>query len=137
MRLRKVRELAPEEAIAAQKGSQLKHFIDTAGPLWTQHKLAGKVVTAFTAASLHGGQESTLLALYNTFYHWGSIIVPNGYTHAIPLKGVGNPYGRSFTATDDGAIPEAVLDAAHHQGSRLAAVAALLADHRASLLAAS
>ena len=32
----------------------------------------------------HGGQESTLLALYNTIHHFGGIIVPPGYTD--PLK---------------------------------------------------
>ncbi|GAB3882105.1 hypothetical protein GCM10027612_12170 [Microbispora bryophytorum subsp. camponoti] len=56
---------------------QLRAFIDTTGPLWYQGKLADKVYSAFTASNTaHGGQESTLLALGNTFYHWGGIIVP-------------------------------------------------------------
>ena len=39
--------------------------------------LADEVYTAFTAnLTAHGGQESTLLAPANTFYHWGGIIVP-------------------------------------------------------------
>ncbi len=50
--------------------SQLKAFIDSAGPLWQQGALAGKVYTAFTATgSPHGGAESTLLAMSHIFYH--------------------------------------------------------------------
>ena len=57
--------------------AQLKQCLDTSGGLWAQGKLANKVVAGFTSASNdHGGQESTLLALYKTFYHWGSFIVP-------------------------------------------------------------
>jgi hypothetical protein len=44
--------------------SRLKAFIDTAGVLWRQGKLADKAYSAFTAGgTAHGGQESTLLAL--------------------------------------------------------------------------
>jgi NAD(P)H dehydrogenase (quinone) len=57
--------------------SQLKQFLDTTGPLWAEGVFSDKVVTAFTSAgNPHGGNESTLLALYNTAYHWGSVIVP-------------------------------------------------------------
>ena len=75
--------------------SQLKQFIDTTGPQWGQGLLADKVYAGFTASqTAHGGQESTLLALYNMIYHWGGIIVPPGYTD--PLKFAdGNPYGVS------------------------------------------
>ena len=47
--------------------SQLKQYLDTLGPQWGEGKLADKVYAGFTAAKTdHGGQESTLLALYNT-----------------------------------------------------------------------
>jgi NAD(P)H dehydrogenase (quinone) len=43
--------------------AQLKQFIDQAGRLWQEGKLADKVATAFTASqTTHGGQESTILA---------------------------------------------------------------------------
>ena len=29
---------------------------------------------------MHGGQETTILALNNTLYHWGMLIFPLGYT---------------------------------------------------------
>jgi NAD(P)H dehydrogenase (quinone) len=52
--------------------AQLKMFLDQAGELWEHGKLINKVVTSFTSSQTdHGGQESTILALNNTFYHWG------------------------------------------------------------------
>lgn len=75
--------------------SQLKQFLDTLGPQWSQGLLADKAYAGFTATqTAHGGQESTLLALYNSIYHFGGVLVPPGYTD--PLKFVdGNPYGVS------------------------------------------
>ena len=62
-------------------------------------KLINKVATAFTSSQTeHGGQESTILALNNTLYHWGAIVVPLGYTVDEVFNGVGNPYGASFTS---------------------------------------
>lgn len=75
--------------------AQLKQFIDTLGPLWQAGKLVDKVVSSFTASSTsHGGQETTIVALNNVFYHWGCVIVPPGYADPIQFK-VGNPYGAS------------------------------------------
>ncbi len=83
--------------------AQLKQFIDTAGPLWAEGKLADKVVSGFTSAlNAHGGQESTLLSMYNVFMHWGSIIVPPGYTDQSIFEAGGNPYGVSSTGNEDG-----------------------------------
>ncbi|MFC7575195.1 flavodoxin family protein [Klenkia terrae] len=57
---------------------QLKEFLDTTGGLWFQGKLADKVGTAFTSASTgHGGLESTILAMNNVLYHWGSLVLPS------------------------------------------------------------
>lgn len=77
--------------------AQLKQFIDTTGGLWFQGKLVNKVVSSFTSTSTaHGGQESTLLALNNTFYHWGSIIVAPGFADPVQFDPAnGNPYGAS------------------------------------------
>jgi NAD(P)H dehydrogenase (quinone) len=102
--------------------AQLKEFIDQTGRLWAAGQLADKVATSFTSAgNLHGGQESTLLALNNTFYHWGSLIVPPGYTHAVLYAAGGNPYGTSYpSGSDDGSVSREALTAAHYQGYRLA-----------------
>lgn len=97
---------------------QLRTFIDSTGPLWFQGKLADKVYSAFTASNTaHGGQESTLLALANTFYHWGGIIVPLGYTDPVQFRS-GNPYGTSHTA-GDGPPGELALHAARYQARRV------------------
>jgi NAD(P)H dehydrogenase (quinone) len=161
VRLRKVRELAPDEAIAANQGwaehaeatqhvveasladldwadvimlgaptryglpaAQLKQFIDTTGPLWSQGRLVNKVATSFTASSTrHGGQESTILALNNTFYHWGSIIVPPGYGDPVQFQ-AGNPYGSSHTSNNGADMPgELELSAIEFQTKRAVEVA--------------
>jgi multimeric flavodoxin WrbA len=46
--------------------------------------------------------ESTILALSNVFYHWGSIIVPPGYTDPLIYSAGGNPYGASHATGPDG-----------------------------------
>lgn len=164
-RLRRVRELAPAEAIASNPAwqahheatrdvpeaspddldwadgyilgsptrfgnvaAQLKQFIDTTGGLWFQGKLADKAAAAFTGAgNVHGGQEATLLALATTFNHWGSILVPPGFTDAAVYGAGGNPYGVSFTDGMDGKpVPEEILAAARHLGARVTRVATAL-----------
>jgi NAD(P)H dehydrogenase (quinone) len=111
--------------------SQLRAFIDTSGPLWFAGKLADKVYSAFTASNTaHGGQESTILALANTFYHWGGIIVPPGYTDPVQFK-TGTPYGTSHVA-GEGKPGEATLAAARHQAQRAVDAAAALKAGRAA-----
>jgi NAD(P)H dehydrogenase (quinone) len=110
--------------------AQLKQFIDTAGGLWFEGKLADKAVGAFTSASTaHGGQESTIISLYNVFMHWGSIIVAPGYTDPDTAFAVGNPYSTSSTGSEDGPS-EVELAAARYQGRRIAEKAALLTGSR-------
>ena len=85
--------------------AQLKQFIDQAGGLWHEGKLADKPVTAFTSAyNRHGGSEATLLSLANVFYHWGALIIPPGYTDQVVYAAGGNPYGTSFvtSSAEDG-----------------------------------
>ncbi len=168
VRLRKVRELAPDATIDAKPAwrahieatqhvdevtlddlawadayifgtptrfgniaAQLKQFLDTTGGLWFKGALSNKVVAGFTSAqNAHGGQETTLMALYNTFYHWGSIIVPPGYTDPVIFGAGGNPYGVSATA-DGEPVPDAVLEAARYMTRRVVDVAQQLARGRA------
>lgn len=107
--------------------AQLKQFIDTTGSLWAQGLLADKVYAALTSTgTAHGGQEATLLALANTFYHWGGFLVPPGYTD--PVQAIaGNPYGAGHVDGNGARLPGDVeLDAAAHLGRRVATVAARL-----------
>ena len=109
--------------------AQLKQFIDTTGSLWAQGKLANKPVTSFTSSmNRHGGQESTILALNNVFYHWGSIIIAPGYTDPLLYASGGNPYGTSLVTGQDIAesLPAEIETAARYQGRRLAEITAKL-----------
>jgi NAD(P)H dehydrogenase (quinone) len=104
--------------------SQMKQFIDTMGGLWSQGKLSNKPVAAFTSSmNPHGGQESTLLSLYNIFYHWGCFIVPPGYTDPKVYPAGGNPYGVSSTADPKQLIvsPE-ILEAVRYMAQRVVMV---------------
>jgi NAD(P)H:quinone oxidoreductase type IV len=107
--------------------SQLKQFLDTLGGLWGQGLLADKVYSGFTAtATAHGGQESTLLALYNSVHHFGGVVVAPGYTDAVKFAD-GNPYGTSHV-NGNGTIPvdDVARNAAVYQGKRTAKIAAAL-----------
>ena len=98
-------------------------FLDQTGPLWTQGQLVDKTVSSFAStATPHGGQETTIVALNNTFYHWGSILVPPGYADPIQFK-AGNPYGTSFVSDNAERKPDEIaLAAARFQGRRVAEV---------------
>jgi NAD(P)H dehydrogenase (quinone) len=112
--------------------AQLKQFIDQAGRLWQEGKLADKVATSFTSSqTTHGGQESTILALNNTFYHWGMVVLPLGYTVQEVFAAGGNPYGTSFVSGHGVTGPDEQARAlARYQGQRLARYAAVIARAR-------
>jgi NAD(P)H dehydrogenase (quinone) len=105
--------------------AQMKAFLDSTGGLWFQGKLADKVCAGFTSAqNPNGGQESTLLALYHTFYHWGAIVAPPGYTDQSVFAAGGNPYGPSTTVGPEGDPPSHEdLDHARHLGRRATSLA--------------
>jgi NAD(P)H dehydrogenase (quinone) len=75
----------------------LKHFIDQTFELHARRGLVNKVMSSFTSTgTAHGGQESTILALNNVFYHWGAVIVAPGVIDDVLLApSNGNPYGVS------------------------------------------
>lgn len=109
--------------------AQLKLFIDNLGGLWQQGLLQNKVYSGFTASStLHGGQESTLLALHNSIHHWGGIVVSPGYTD--PSKFVdGNPYGTSHvSAKGKNPVDDIARTAAAVQAKRVVTMAGALRD---------
>ncbi|PJJ03548.1 NAD(P)H dehydrogenase (quinone) [Streptomyces sp. 2333.5] len=99
--------------------SQLKQYIDTLGGLWQQGRLADKVYSGFTAsATKHGGQESTLLALYHTIHHFGGILVTPGYTDPAKYSD-GNPYGTSHVGGPDTPLDDDARTAARIQAERV------------------
>ena len=110
--------------------SQLKQFLDTLGPQWQQGLLADKAYAGFTASqTAHGGQESTLLALYNTIHHFGGVVVAPGYTD--PLKFAdGNPYGVSHVTGggNDAPLTDTENAALDHLTQRIVKIAGKLKD---------
>ena len=123
-----------------QPAAQLKQFLDGTSSAWDAGLLAGKPGTAFTSShERHGGQESTLLALYQTLFHWGSVILPTGYVdYDLAHAAGGNPYGVSSIG-GDGPPDERVVALARFQGERLAGFARALraSDQTAALQPAS
>lgn len=107
--------------------SELKAYIDSLGGLWFQGKLNGKAGSVFGSTSTpHGGNESTLISLYNPMAHLGLIIVPLGYADPAMFK-AGTPYGASSVSFNEARPPSADdLDVAKYQGRRVAQVAAAL-----------
>ena len=111
--------------------SQMKNFLDMQGGLWAGGKLQDKVVSAMSSAqNPHGGQESTIKALYGTMMHWGAIIAAPGYTDQSLFKAGGNPYGTSVTVGPDGEMVEDVKDAVRHQAKRTVEVASWIKKGR-------
>ena len=109
--------------------AQLKGFMESLSGYWRQGRLQDKIYSGFTASSSpHGGQESTLLALYNTIHHIGGIVVAPGYTD--PVKYVdGNPYGTSHvTARGKNPVDDVARDAAAVQAKRVVMMAKALRD---------
>jgi NAD(P)H dehydrogenase (quinone) len=107
--------------------SELKAYIDSLGGLWVQGKLNGKAGAVFCSTStIHGGNESTLLSMYNPLAHLGFIIVPTGYADASLYK-AGRPYGASSVSYNQATPPTADdLEVARFQGRRVTDVAKAL-----------
>jgi NAD(P)H dehydrogenase (quinone) len=79
----------------------LKYFIDSTSSAWMEGTLAGKPAVVFTSStSLHGGQETTLLAMMLPLIHHGMLILGIPFTEpALSLTQTGGtPYGASHVS---------------------------------------
>jgi NAD(P)H dehydrogenase (quinone) len=106
----------------------LKHFLDGTSLLWQRGALAGKPACVFTStASLHGGQETTLLSMMLPLMHHGMLIVGTPYTESAlnATRAGGTPYGASHFAGigDDLPITDEERALCVAQGKRLAEIA--------------
>ncbi len=115
--------------------SQVKQFIDNTGGLWIEGALEDKPAGIFTSsATIHGGQESTILSFMIPLMHHGMVIVGLPYGDNPQLRtteGVGgSPYGPSTIADSDGSRwpVEEELTGARNLGKRVAEVANQLKD---------
>ena len=109
----------------------LKHFIDSTGSIWASGALIDKPVGTFTStASLHGGQEITLLTMAIPMLHHGMIYCGIPYSEpALNLTQTGGtPYGASHVAGSESnnVISSHESELCHALGKRLAKISAKL-----------
>lgn len=82
----------------------LKYFLDGTSGLWIQGELAGKPAGVFTStASIHGGQETTLVSMMLPLFHHGMYLVGLPYTEQAlnETRRGGTPYGASHVSLGD------------------------------------
>lgn len=106
----------------------LKYFLDGTSAEWYSGTLAGKPAGVFTStASLHGGQETTLLSMMLPLLHHGMLITGLPYTEPgiIRTQGGGTPYGASHYSGWEGerALDETEAQLCRALGRRVAAAA--------------
>lgn len=106
----------------------MKYFLDGTGGLWMSGALAGKPACVFTAtATMHGGQETTLISMMLPLLHHGMILL--GLPYTLPelnsTTSGGTPYGASHVsgAQDDKPLTEEERKLCIAQGKRLAETA--------------
>lgn len=109
----------------------LKHFIDGLGAEWASGTLVGKPAAVFTStATMHGGQESTLLSMMLPLLHHGCVLVGLPFTEPAltTTRGGGTPYGASHIsgAQDDPTTSDDEAALARALGRRVAQIAARL-----------
>ena len=109
----------------------LKHFIDGLGAEWASGTLVGKPAGAFTStATMHGGQESTLLSMLIPLLHHGCVVAGIPFTEPAlnSTRSGGTPYGASHVAgmQDDPQPTDDEAQLARALGRRVADLAARL-----------
>ena len=109
----------------------LKHFIDGLGAEWASGTLVDKPAGVFTStATMHGGQESTLLSMMIPLLHHGCVVAGIPYTEPLlsTTRGGGTPYGASHVAgtSDDPQTSDDEAQLARALGRRIAQLASRL-----------
>ena len=111
----------------------VKHWFDGLTAEWTSGTMVGKPAATFTStATMHGGQEATLLSMHVPLLHHGCVIVGIPYTEPLlsSTRSGGTPYGASHVAGahDDPQPTDEEAALARALGRRLAQVAHRLAS---------
>ena len=109
----------------------LKYFLDGTGAEWFSGALINKPATAFTStASLHGGQDTTLLSMMLPLLHHGMIYcgLPYSLPELASTTTGGTPYGASHLAGPESKLPlsEEESTLCRAQGKRVAEIALAL-----------
>jgi len=103
----------------------LKYFVDQSSSLWLSGAMIDKPAGVFTStASLHGGQESTLLSMMLPLLHHGMVMVGLPYSERglMNTESGGTPYGASHVAgaDNDRGLDETELSLCRALGKRVA-----------------
>ena len=109
----------------------MKHFIDSLGSEWASGALVGKPAGVFTStATMHGGQESTLLTMLVPLLHHGCVIAGIPFTEPAlnTTRSGGTPYGASHVAgaNDHPEPSDEEVQLARALGKRIARLASML-----------
>ena len=115
----------------------LKHFLDGSSNLWLNGGLSGKPAGVFTStASLHGGQETTLLSMMLPLFHHGMLLLGLPYSEPglLQTHSGGTPYGPSHLTGGDNQreLDDTETALCRALGQRLAQTALRLGDHSES-----
>lgn len=106
----------------------LKYFIDSTSSLWLTGDLVGKPACVFSStASMHGGQEATLLSMMIPLLHHGMLLLGVPYTEPAlsTTQTGGTPYGVTHLSGPNNNInpSQDEITLAKHLGERIASVA--------------
>ena len=113
----------------------MKYFIDSTSSLWLSGSLVNKPACVFSSsASMHGGQETTLMSMMLPLLHQGMILFGLPYPEAALNTTVtgGTPYGVTHVsgASADVVLSSHEMDLAKCMGERLGRLAHSLLQGR-------
>ena len=86
----------------------MKYFLDSASSVWLSGDTVDKPAAVFSSsATIHGGQESTLISMMLPLFHLGYVLMGIPYTEAdlTTTQSGGTPYGATHFAGADGKQP--------------------------------
>ncbi len=105
----------------------LKYFLDSTSSLWLNGALIDKPAACFTStASLHGGQETTLLSMMLPLLHHGMMLLglPYSENELSNTRTGGTPYGPShFAGQEHLPLSQEEIQLCRALGKRLAKTA--------------
>ena len=106
----------------------VKYFLDTASGIWLSGNTVNKPAAVFSSsASLHGGQETTLVSMMLPLFHLGFVLLGIPYTEPDlnTTQSGGTPYGATHFAGSTGknSVTEEEQRLCFALGKRLAATA--------------
>lgn len=106
----------------------LKYFLDNTSALWLAGDLVDKPACVFSSsASMHGGQESTLISMMLPLFHQGMIVLGLPYTEPAlnATQTGGTPYGVTHVSGvgNDHPLSDDEIVLAKNLGQRLGQIA--------------